>query len=135
MTASPAPGVPAVVVTVSDRAATGERADLSGPAAVEILGAKGYVAAVVMVPDGAAEVADAIRSAVAGGARLVVTSGEGGSFPKGIPVGQVVEVQQNDVEMFQRAIVRTTVDFDTLETVLVITSFTPVENLENLPEE
>ena len=82
MTASPVPGVPAVVVTVSDRAATGERADLSGPAAVEILGAKGYVAAVVVVPDGAAEVADAIRSAVAGGARLVVTSGGTGVGPR-----------------------------------------------------
>jgi rod shape-determining protein MreC len=54
---------------------------------------------------------------------IVVTSGEGGSFPVGIPVGQVVEVEQNDVEMFQRAAVRTTVDFDTLETVLVVTNF------------
>jgi rod shape-determining protein MreC len=54
---------------------------------------------------------------------IVVTSGEGGSFPIGIPVGQVVEVEQNDVEMFQRAGVRTTVDFDTLETVLVVTNF------------
>jgi rod shape-determining protein MreC len=54
---------------------------------------------------------------------IVVTSGEGGSFPIGIPVGQVVEVEQNDVEMFQRAVVRTTVDFDTLETVLVVTNF------------
>jgi rod shape-determining protein MreC len=54
---------------------------------------------------------------------IVVTSGEGGRFPTGIPVGQVVEVEQNDVEMFQRAVVRTTVDFDTLETVLVVTNF------------
>ncbi len=54
---------------------------------------------------------------------IVVTSGEGGSFPIGIPVGQVVEVEQNDVDMFQRAVVHTTVDFDTLETVLVVTNF------------
>lgn len=65
---------------------------------------------------------------------IVVTSGEGGSFPKGIPVGQVVEVERNDVEMFQRAIVRTTVEFSTLETVLVVTNFVPVQDLENLPE-
>ncbi len=65
---------------------------------------------------------------------IVLTSGEGGAFPNGIPVGQVTEVQKNDVDMFQRAIVRTTVDFNTLETVLVVTSFTPNENLENLPE-
>jgi rod shape-determining protein MreC len=54
---------------------------------------------------------------------IVVTSGEGGRFPVGIPVGQVVEVEQNDVDMFQRAVVRTTVDFGTLETVLVVTNF------------
>lgn len=61
---------------------------------------------------------------------IVVTSGEGGRFPIGIPVGQVVEVEQNDVEMFQQAVVRTTVDFDTLETVLVVTNFvSPSEQL------
>lgn len=57
---------------------------------------------------------------------IVVTSGEGGNFPAGIPVGQVTDVLQNDVEMFQRGVVRTTVDFDTLETVLVITNFVPL---------
>lgn len=62
---------------------------------------------------------------------IVVTSGEGGNFPSGVPVGQVIEVERNDVEMFQRAIVRTTVDFDTLETVLVVTNFAPIENLGN----
>lgn len=62
---------------------------------------------------------------------IVVTSGESGNFPAGIPVGQVVEVQQNDVEMFQRAVVRTTVNFDTLETVLVVTNFvSPSEQLD-----
>lgn len=61
---------------------------------------------------------------------IVVTSGEGGRFPVGIPVGQVIEVEQNDVEMFQQAVVRTTVDFDTLETVLVVTNFvSPSEQL------
>ncbi|MEA3337276.1 MAG: rod shape-determining protein MreC [Chloroflexota bacterium] len=65
---------------------------------------------------------------------IVVTSGEGSDFPAGIPVGQVIEVERNDVEMFQRAVVKTTVDFNTLETVLVVTNFVPVQNLENLPE-
>lgn len=60
---------------------------------------------------------------------IVVTSGEGGNFPAGIPVGQVTDVLQNDVEMFQRSVVRTTVDFDTLETVLVITNFVPLTEL------
>jgi rod shape-determining protein MreC len=60
---------------------------------------------------------------------IVFTSGEGGSFPAGIPVGQVVEVLQNDVQMFQQAVVNTTVDFDILETVLVITNFAPQDEL------
>lgn len=59
-------------------------------------------------------------------ADIVVTSGEGGNFPAGIPVGQVTDVLQNDADMFQRGVVRTTVDFDTLETVLVITNFVPL---------
>lgn len=60
---------------------------------------------------------------------IVVTSGEGGNFPAGIPIGQVVTVQQNDVEMFQQAIVRSTVDFNSLETVLVVTNFVPALDL------
>ena len=65
---------------------------------------------------------------------IVVTSGESGNFPAGVPVGQVVEVEQNDVEMFQRAVVRTTVDFDTLETVLVVTNFKPLQDVIDLPD-
>ncbi len=66
---------------------------------------------------------------------IVVTSGESGNFPAGVPVGQVVEVEQNDVEMFQRAVVRTTVDFDTLETVLVVTNFKPLQDTIDLPDQ
>ena len=65
---------------------------------------------------------------------IVVTSGESGNFPAGVPVGQVVEVEQNDVEMFQRAVVRTTVDFDTLETVLVVTNFKPLQDAIDVPD-
>jgi rod shape-determining protein MreC len=65
---------------------------------------------------------------------IVITSGEGGVLPAGIPIGQVLEVEQNDVEMFQRAVVRTTVDFNSLETVLVVTNFVPVPEIEYLPE-
>lgn len=82
MTQPATSSVPAVVVTVSDRSATGERADLSGPAAAEILGAKGYDAQVVVVPDGATPVEAALRAALADGARLVVTSGGTGVGPR-----------------------------------------------------
>ncbi len=58
---------------------------------------------------------------------VVLTSGMGGRFPKGIPIGQVIEVRQRDVEVFQEAVVRPIVDFGRLEFVLVVTSFDPLE--------
>src|SRR5512136_367226 len=57
---------------------------------------------------------------------LVITSGLGGSFPKNLVIGQVVEVRQRDYEMFQQAVLRPTVNFDRLEFVLVITNFKPL---------
>jgi len=58
---------------------------------------------------------------------VVLTSGLGGNFPKGLVIGQVVAVHQQDIEMFQQAQVRPTVDFSRLERVLVITDFRPLE--------
>jgi rod shape-determining protein MreC len=57
---------------------------------------------------------------------LVITSGLGGNFPKNLVIGQVVEVQQRDFDMFQQAVIRPTVDFNRLEFVLVITNFAPL---------
>lgn len=57
---------------------------------------------------------------------IVLTSGMGSNFPKGLIIGQVVEVHQRDIEMFQQATVRPTVDFDSLEIVLIITNFQPL---------
>ena len=65
----------AVVITVSTRAAAGQYPDESGPVVAQILRDAGFeVGEVVVVPDGRAPVADAIRSASAD-ARLVVTTG------------------------------------------------------------
>lgn len=57
---------------------------------------------------------------------LVLTSGLGGTFPKSLVIGQVVEVNKRDFDMFQQAVVRSTVNFDRLEFVLVITNFQPL---------
>jgi rod shape-determining protein MreC len=57
---------------------------------------------------------------------LIVTSGLGGNFPKGLIIGQVVEVQRRDFDMFQQATVRPTVNFDRIEFVLVIMNFQPL---------
>ena len=68
--------VHAVVITVSDRCARGERPDLSGPAAVGALADAGIPCGPArVVPDGVESVTGAIVAALADGARLVITSG------------------------------------------------------------
>ena len=47
---------------------------------------------------------------------VVLTSGLGGRFPKGIPIGQVVEIRQRDIDVFQQAVVQPTVDLPRLGT-------------------
>ena len=58
---------------------------------------------------------------------VVLTSGMGGDHPKGLVIGQVVQVRRRDIDPFQEALVRPAVNFDKLENVLVITSFEPVD--------
>jgi len=60
---------------------------------------------------------------------IVVTSGLGGHFPKGLVIGQITEVQRRDVDMFQEAEVRPIVDFSRLELVVILQDFTPIESL------
>ncbi|QLQ07609.1 MAG: rod shape-determining protein MreC [Anaerolineae bacterium] len=60
---------------------------------------------------------------------IVLTSGLAGNFPKGLVIGQVVDAVRHDYEMFQYAEVRPTVDFNRLETVLVITNFRPIDSI------
>jgi len=70
------------VVTVSDRSAAGEREDLSGPAIRDVLAAAGYEVHLTVVEDGELPVSAAIRGALSGGARLVVTTGGTGIGPR-----------------------------------------------------
>jgi rod shape-determining protein MreC len=58
---------------------------------------------------------------------IVLTSGLGGNFPDKLVIGQVTEVLRRDQDMFQTARVRPTVDFGKLETMLIITSFQPID--------
>jgi len=57
---------------------------------------------------------------------LVITSGLGGNFPPDITIGQVSSISRT-ADLFQEAQVRSLIDFDTLELVLVVTSFQPVD--------
>lgn len=87
-TTSPGPAGPrragtAAVVVASDRCARGEAEDRSGPRAAALLADAGFdVAPVRVVPDGVESVAGALRAALAGGARVVVTSGGSGVGPR-----------------------------------------------------
>ncbi len=59
----------------------------------------------------------------------VLTSGLGGRFPKGIAIGTVQAVEAPANAVFQKATVRPSVDFGSLEIVMVITNFDPNEVL------
>ena len=51
---------------------------------------------------------------------LMITSGMGGVFPKGLPLGRVITVEKDQFGLFQRVQVQTVVDFSHLEEVMVI---------------
>ena len=61
---------------------------------------------------------------------LVVTSGMGGVFPKGIPIGRITVVERRSGALFQEASLQPTVDLSRLEEVLILTSPTPGEGFE-----
>lgn len=74
-------GLPATVVVASNRAAAGVYEDTTGPLLVEFLQGQGFVVdGPVVVPDGE-PVGAAISSAVAAGARVVLTTGGTGLTP------------------------------------------------------
>lgn len=56
---------------------------------------------------------------------LVVTSGMGRRFPKGIPVARVTRVVRRDFGIYQEVEAAPTVDFSRLEEVLILTTMTP----------
>ncbi len=67
------------------------------------------------------------QGAVLSVGEVILTSGLGGKFPKGIPIGQVAQIIQRDIDVYQQAIVQPTVDFGSLELVAVVTNFDPLE--------
>lgn len=58
---------------------------------------------------------------------LILTSGIGGTFPKRLVLGQVIQVNQRDTDLFTEAIIRPSVDLERLEFVLVMKKFTPTD--------
>jgi rod shape-determining protein MreC len=60
---------------------------------------------------------------------VVLTSGLGARFPKGIVIGTISSIETQANAVFQKANVDPSVDFGSLELVLVITNFDPNEAL------
>jgi rod shape-determining protein MreC len=58
---------------------------------------------------------------------LLVTSGMGRRFPKGIPVGTVTQVVKRDFGVYQQVFATPAVDFSRLEEVLIVMSAPPEE--------
>jgi rod shape-determining protein MreC len=58
---------------------------------------------------------------------ILLTSGLGGNYPADIVVGQVVNVQKKESDIFQTAVVQSEIDFSTLRAVLVITNFNAID--------
>jgi rod shape-determining protein MreC len=63
-------------------------------------------------------------AAVAEGA-LVLTSGHGGNYPRGLLIGSVKSVEQRPQSPFKRANVEPAANLSGLDTLLVLTSFKP----------
>lgn len=75
----------ALVITVSDRSARGERADASGPLLADLLAGLGFaIGEVVVVPDEVAALQAALRSAVEASYDLVCTTGGTGLAPRDV---------------------------------------------------
>lgn len=58
---------------------------------------------------------------------IVITSGLGGVFPKGLPIGTVTSVERSDNDIYYTIVVRTQASTENNEEVLIITSLTTEE--------
>lgn len=103
MTASP---IQATAITVSNRSANGSAPDISGPVLAEGLAGLGYDVSQVVIPDGAAGVAQAISEAIAGGARIVVTTGGTGVTPLDLTPEGTASVLERELPGIAEAIRR-----------------------------
>ncbi len=60
----------------------------------------------------------------------VITSGLGGVFPKGIYIGQVMEVVKEKQNLFKYAVIKPAVDFQRIEEVLLVKSDVDIIEME-----
>ena len=79
-----------------------------------VAGSLGKSGAAVMVAE------SALRGGESREGDLLVSSGMGGVFPKGLPLGLVTAVKTDQFSLFQQVTAQTTTDFSHLEEVMVI---------------
>ncbi|MEG0772345.1 rod shape-determining protein MreC [Clostridium sp.] len=60
-----------------------------------------------------------IKSQIAKG-DTILTSGLGGIYPKGIKIGEVIEVEEDKASVVKNAIIKPSVDFNKLEQLLIV---------------
>lgn len=60
--------------------------------------------------------------AVVSNGQVIVTSGFGSLFPKGIPIGEIIEIKKDPTGLYYNAVLQPFVDFNRIEEVLIITS-------------
>jgi rod shape-determining protein MreC len=67
----------------------------------------------------------------------VLTSGLGGKFPEDMIIGRVTEIQQQEADLFKRAVIQPAVDFGSLEMLFVITDFRTIDTsiFDSLPDD
>lgn len=66
---------------------------------------------------------------------VLVTSGQGNVFPKGLPVGRVVAIEDKGSALFHFAVLAPVVDFARVEEVLLLTGQTTQDLAELFPRE
>ncbi len=89
------------IITVSDRASRGQYEDLSGPALKEAADGHGWeVVAGALVSDDQEQIQQAIRSHIAKGAHLVLTTGGTGVGPRDVTPEAVRELAERELPGF-----------------------------------
>ncbi len=89
---------------------------------------------VVGSPEGAMTMTDILPDETVNIGDIIITSAIGGLLPRGLIIGQVDSVAYQESLLFQEAMVRPAIDFQQLETVLIITDF-PAPDLDELHTE
>lgn len=89
------------IITVSDRASTGQYDDFGGPLVAEAADGYGWlVVAETVVPDDKEQIQRAIREQIAKGAHLILTTGGTGVAPRDMTPEAVKEIADRELPGF-----------------------------------